>query len=250
MARRRTAGTTRASVSRSVSASTEAVAVPSGRRQKLSPERVTGAALRIVEREGLDAVSMRRLAAECGVPTMTLYTYFRNKDEVLDRILDSVLNRLELPDDCAEKGLAGLADIMRAFRAVLLEQPTVVGLFLTRRVVTSGLTHSIEASLTILRDAGFSRDEAARRWAMLLHYTLGFVVFEIPRQGGEESDRAVGQELAVLAAKDGLPLVAESVDLLPTMAHEENFTHGLEAILSGFEKTLQARNSASQERTG
>src|SRR3954465_533085 len=67
--------------------STESQAAP-GSRLGLSRERIVEGALELLDRDGLDAFSMRRLAEEPGVGTMTVYGYFRGKDELLEAVVD------------------------------------------------------------------------------------------------------------------------------------------------------------------
>jgi len=77
---------------------------PGSRRPRFSRDEIAGAALRIADSEGFDALSMRRLAAELGAGTMTLYHYVRTKDELLSLVNDTVMGELlvpagQLPDD-------------------------------------------------------------------------------------------------------------------------------------------------------
>src|SRR5207237_9092478 len=66
-----------------------------GPRARLSPDQVAAAALELLDREGLEALSMRRLAEQLGVGTMTLYGYFRSKDELLDAVIDAAVAHRE-----------------------------------------------------------------------------------------------------------------------------------------------------------
>jgi AcrR family transcriptional regulator len=70
-----------------------------GRRPRFRREEIAEAAVRIADAEGLDAVSMRRLAAELGAGTMTLYHYVRTKDEVMTLVNDAVMGEVVVPED-------------------------------------------------------------------------------------------------------------------------------------------------------
>ena len=79
-----------------------------GRKPRFTHDDVRAAAMRIADREGIDALSMRRLAAELEAPTMTLYHYVRTKDELLSLVVDAVMGEVVLPpDEVAPGGLAG-----------------------------------------------------------------------------------------------------------------------------------------------
>ncbi|MEI5010238.1 TetR/AcrR family transcriptional regulator [Streptomyces sp. NPDC087659] len=99
------------------------------RKPLLSRDRIVGAASALVDAEGLDAVSTRRLAAELGVSGPSLYNHFRNKDEILDAVADAVSAKVDLsmfdasdPRDWR----TALHDWAVSYRAALTEHPNVV----------------------------------------------------------------------------------------------------------------------------
>src|SRR5437773_696462 len=71
-------------------------------REKLTRERIVEAALQVMDAEGLEAVSMRRVAREVGVEAMSLYHYVKDKDDLLAGICDRVMADFEFPDDTGE----------------------------------------------------------------------------------------------------------------------------------------------------
>ncbi|MEV0612685.1 TetR/AcrR family transcriptional regulator [Nonomuraea sp. NPDC050404] len=91
-------------------------------RQTLSPRRIATTAVAIADAEGLDAVTMRRLAGELGVAPMAAYRYVSGKDELLELMVDHVYSELELPD-----GTAGWREALRAValrtRELILAHP-------------------------------------------------------------------------------------------------------------------------------
>jgi AcrR family transcriptional regulator len=101
------------------------------RRETLSRDRVLEAALALVDREGGEAVSMRRLAEALGVEAMSLYHHVENKAAVLDGIFERVL--AELPPAPPAKGFrSAMAERGRALRAVLRRHPNALAIFATR----------------------------------------------------------------------------------------------------------------------
>jgi len=209
-------------------------------RPELSAESIVDAALEIVDTSGLDALSMRKLAAQLGVSPMGLYSYFESKDDLLDRMADTVLERLEFPIVPGGDWKAQVRAIMQSLRGLLLSHPGVVRLFITRRVVTRALTRSIDATLGVLRDAGLPHDRLAPAYSALFTFTLGFVVFEIPRtlpEDAEESERHVAERLALMSERR-FPHVSDLASELAGMSASTNFDYGLDRLLDGLGQQL------------
>ena len=91
----------------------------------LQPERVVASALRIVDEQGLDALTVRKVADEFGVTPMALYWHFANKDALLDAVGEFVVGELRLPDDALglegylRHGMTALVDVMRAHPSIV-----------------------------------------------------------------------------------------------------------------------------------
>ncbi|MEU2263418.1 TetR/AcrR family transcriptional regulator C-terminal domain-containing protein [Streptomyces sp. NPDC019645] len=99
------------------------------RKPLLSRDRIVGAASALVDAEGLDAVSTRRLAAELGVSGPSLYNHFRNKDEILDAVADAVSAKVDLSmfdESDPRDWRTALHDWAVSYRAALTEHPNVV----------------------------------------------------------------------------------------------------------------------------
>lgn len=99
------------------------------RKPLLSRERIVGTASALVDAEGLDAVSTRRLAAELGVSGPSLYNHFRNKDEILDAVADAVSAKVDLSmfdESDPRDWRTALHDWAVSYRAALTEHPNVV----------------------------------------------------------------------------------------------------------------------------
>jgi AcrR family transcriptional regulator len=123
-------------------------------RAGLSREQVLDAALDLIDRQGVAALSMRRLGAELAVEAMTLYHYLPNKDALLDGVVERVMAQ-------AEAGLLdgpwdrALTDYARSLRATLLRHPGAALLVATRPAVTPETLRAAERGLTLLCGAGF-----------------------------------------------------------------------------------------------
>ena len=193
-----------------------------------------------IERDGPEALSMRRLAAELDVGTMTIYGYFRDKDELLDAVVDAASARIEIP---SRRGTwkSQIRALMEEIRKALADHPAGILLRLRRPMWSPGALRISETGDRILREAGFSKAEAARAYRSLFSYTFGFAAFT----PGAVSEEVKGQALAALAAlpQDQYPtLIEASSELVDAVGGEAQFHHGLDLLLDGLETKLKARS--------
>ncbi|GAA3189290.1 TetR/AcrR family transcriptional regulator [Dactylosporangium siamense] len=136
-------------------------------RQPLSAEAVIETALRLVDRDGLDALSMRRVAQELGTGAASLYAYFANKDELLEQLLDRIIGEIPLPVvslDPAEDWAAVVKRSCWESRAVFLAHRDLVKVARASIPVGPNSLRYIEAMLAVLRGAGIPDRIAA--WGM------------------------------------------------------------------------------------
>lgn len=144
----------------------------------LSRERVLRAALDLVDREGVEALTMRRLAHELGVTPMALYNHVGDKSELLDGIADQVVRELATPD-------AGLPwqervrTCMTELRRVCLEHPNAVPLIQTTRATTPALLRPFELVVDALEQAGLPAGRALEAWSALVGLTLGHLTYQL-----------------------------------------------------------------------
>src|SRR4051794_19070897 len=156
------------------------VAVSNGNRSR---EVIARAALDLVDREGLDALSMRRLAAELDMGTMTLYGYFRTKDELLDAVVEAASQGRHAPghDGSWEDTLRAVA---RGLRAGLARHPSLIELRLRRPIGGPGAFRLTEAGVAALLDAGLDPTAAARAVRALFLYVFRSLALGDPGGGG------------------------------------------------------------------
>jgi AcrR family transcriptional regulator len=206
-------------------------------RRSLSREQVAQAALAFIERNGPEALSMRRLAADLEVGTMTIYGYFRDKDELLDAVVDAAAARIEVP---RRRGTwkSQIRALMEQIRTALTEHPIGVLLRLERPMWSPGALRVSEAGVRILREAGFSRAEAARAYRSLFNYTFGFAAFS-PREVSEEVRRKALAALAALQQDEYPALIDARSELADAVGGEAQFHHGLDLLLDGLEAKLK-----------
>jgi AcrR family transcriptional regulator len=134
-----------------------AIEVAPKAREPLTRDRVLQAAVALADREGVDSLSMRRLAAELGVVPMALYKHVANKDEMLDGMIDVVVGEIDPPSDAAEWKSAVRERILSARRA-LLRHPWASSVMESRTTPTPTVVAYMDSMIGMFRAGGFSID--------------------------------------------------------------------------------------------
>ena len=202
-----------------------------GTRPKLTRGDIAAAALELADAEGLEALSMRGLAERLGVGTMTLYGYFRNKDELLDALVDAAVMETPLPSAEGDWPEA-LRTVVGSARQGLLRHPSIVELRMRRPVLRPEALRFGEAVLRILRGAGFGVEEAVAAFRLLFTYTVGFAAIS-PAESTESDRQAARTALAGLSPNE-FPALTEARDAASAaMGGEEMFAYGLDRIIDG-----------------
>lgn len=217
-----------------------------GRSTALTPERIIEAALRISDAESdLDRLTVRRLAAELEVGTMTLYSYFRGKDEILDAMADHVLGRMRLPAEPATSPAEALRSVAEAFLTMMREHPSVVRLLATRITNSrTALRGAMESVLAHLVEAGIPGPTAVRCYGFLITYAIGFVSYQTPRPWGhqdEQTSAEVRRQRTHFYA--GLPLeefpqMVALAEHLVELPGDEQYAMGVEAFVDSVVRSL------------
>lgn len=211
-------------------------------REPLTRARILRCALALIDAEGFEAVSMRRLAGELGVSPMSLYNHVPNKDAVLEGICEALLGEIDLSviekhDQWGDALKAGF----KSYRDVLLRHPNAVMLMETKPLITEDAMVPIEASFALLREAGFSAEEAVDAHCALLGLTMGHVVWQISNpMNNPEHMSAIGARNMALAP-ERFPKLLESMPYMMNVDYDRAFDFALDALLRGFEQKLGAR---------
>lgn len=205
----------------------------------LSPERIARAALDLADREGLDRLSMRRLARELGVTPMALYVHFRDKDELIDAVVDLAAREMNLP---SEHGpwKRQLRLLMVEIRRGVERHPAAARVRRSRPLMSPGVLRGPELGLRILARAGFTPGEAASAWRALFTYTLGFASFS-PEAMTPDARRYARSALAALPEDEFPTLTAAAPEAIAAMGGDEEFEFGLGALLDGLSRRCLER---------
>lgn len=206
-------------------------------RGSLTREEIVAAAIGLVDHDGWDAFSMRRLAAALGVAPMALYTHVRAKSDLADALVDQLYAGLDLDLDPGGDWFAQLLSLAHAVRDQFLAHPGVVPLALERSGIGEHTLRIGETIYGVLRPSGFDDDAVVTATYALTVFILGFVTLELPRVGVEDEDReeAVRRRGAMFA---GLPArtYPHHVALAPALARSRStdaFDRSVRLFLSG-----------------
>jgi AcrR family transcriptional regulator len=204
----------------------------------LSKQRVVLEAVRLADREGVDGLSMRRLAGVLGAGTMSLYHYVANKEELLDALVDVVFEEIELPPEGTDWQTAMRRRAVSA-RQVLARHPWAIGLMESRTSPGPANLRHHEAVTACLRKAGFSVVMATHANWLLDSYVYGFALQEasLPFDTADElADMTEDVYLPQLPPEE-FPYLNESAAVLVAAGYDpaEEFVFGLDLVLAALE---------------
>ena len=205
-------------------------------RGALTRDGVLRAAIEIADKDGIEAVTMRRLGDELGVEAMSLYHHVSNKDEVVAGMVDVLLAEIPLPPPGADWRAALRARALAA-RAVMARHPWGPGILGTRRGAPSpAVMRYMDWVVGVLRDAGFAPE--------LIHSAIHLVASRLFGFNDEAFSDGVRPEqakaLSTVIRIGDYPAIAAMVK---GMHHddEHEFTFGLDLILDGLERMRRAK---------
>jgi TetR/AcrR family tetracycline transcriptional repressor len=210
-----------------------------GRKPLLTQQSIVDAALRLVDRDGLDALTIRSVAAELGVKSASLYWHFPSKETLLDRLADEVLSGLA-PTAARPDWRATLRDGALALFRHLRARRDAARLRAGRLVTGPNTLRLMEAGLSVFVGAGFSPRAAAFASHALHIYVLGSVIFaEAPLSAIEaegataaEAREAARRALEVLPPTQ-FPTVTALAAPLTEGDAEARFLYGLDRFIDG-----------------
>jgi len=193
----------------------------------LSAELIYEHAVRVVDAEGLDALTMRHLAEEIGVATMSLYSHVATKEDLLLGVVNLVTSEMRLPPP-EDPPWEALRSVTREFRRVALRHPNLVPLIMRQPPTGYQGLRTLDAALDALRRAGMEPALAAQAYRLSASFAIGFVSLEC---GGffRPVDVAAGDVVAPIEVS-AVPRVAEMAPYLARWDADAEFERGMDAI--------------------
>lgn len=204
--------------------------------EKLSQRVIAEAALAAIDRDGVDGLSMRKLAHELGSSPMSVYTYFADRDALLDGVTQLLLARIETPPEDLHWRDA-MRFIMRSVREVALRHPKVAPLIGRFPPRTPDALAFVEAGFRSFRRAGFDERSTARCYRALAAYSMGTLDIELGGYFSAQTRGTAPIERADIAEPTAAKLLPQVSEIAPTLSAQDDaaeFEYGLELMLDGF----------------
>jgi AcrR family transcriptional regulator len=222
------------------------------RRHQLTRERVVAEALAVIAQDGVQALTMRRLAASLGVVPGALYRHVRNKQRLQDLVLDNVLAEVDVHLDPSLGWNDQLMVLAHRLRQVLEDHPGVAGILKARDPLGPHSLALAEAFLGPLRAAGFADREAGLAFFVLVDYTIGFAVSSPPTSVNEQrvrdpATRAQLHQFFRSLPPDRFPALVAVGEHVWVDNRDERFAAGLQVLVDGLE---HARTSPATSLRG
>jgi AcrR family transcriptional regulator len=199
----------------------------------LSRERIAAAAMALVDREGLSALSTRRLGEELGCEAMSIYHHFPGKAHLMDALVDLMLAEARVPSAEQWDWLERLRRAAHGFRAMALKHPKFFPFFAVHRLNTLSGVAYVDDIIGILRDAGFSDREAAIYFREVGYYLTGAALDETAGYAkGPSAAEPVSNETIAANFKH----LAAAAPYFQPAHFRATFETGLEILLEGIRR--------------
>lgn len=217
----------------------------------LSREQIVGAAMELLDTEGVNGLSMRRLGTKLDAGATSIYWHVKNKDALLELASDHAFGEIELPDVAEIGWRAAATALADGMRAMVLRHPWLVSVFATRLHYGPNLARFQDHTIGVYQAAGFPDDELDSVMGTVDSYVLGSALGEaawhtqLREMGEDPKDRidsllAKGREIAA-----PYPRLLDRINAYGTDAmiedgkiRESGFDYGLRAVLDGLETRI------------
>ena len=188
-------------------------------RGTISRSQIVEAALRSLRTTGFEQMTIRSLAADLNVAPMSLYRYIRDKDDLMDEVVEELLIQSQPMPAATGTWQARLTVAAEGLRCLLVEEPGALYVYLRHPVISPTAIRRMELMLKILREAGYDTASSKTAYAALQTYTVGFAVLETSRAGWVPPEKTgrMAKELLVITSP-------------------QHFASGLRYLLAGIER--------------
>jgi AcrR family transcriptional regulator len=175
--------------------------------------------LRSLRTTGFDQMTIRNLAAELDVAPMSLYRYIRDKDDLMDEVVEALLIQSQPMPPASGTWQSRLTAAAEGLRALLVDEPGALYVYLRHPVISPTAIRRMEAMLKILREAGYDAASSKTAYAAIQTYTVGFAALETSRAGWTPPEGA-----------------SRAATELAAMTSPRQFASGLRYLMSGIER--------------
>ncbi len=212
-----------------------------GSRPPLSRARVLETGIALADRDGIEGLSMRRLAQELGVEAMSLYHYVARKSDLLEAMLDSVYAEMERPSEVGDGRPAIRATALSAHH-VLLRHPWACGLLMSPSSPSPARLAWMDSVLGRLRQAGFTPELTHHAYHALDSHIVGFTLWVLPYLAIARERPDVAERFLREIPLADLPWLAEHIEYHADdkAGDTSEFDFGLDLLLDGLERLRTA----------
>ncbi|MFC5002282.1 TetR/AcrR family transcriptional regulator C-terminal domain-containing protein [Dactylosporangium cerinum] len=198
------------------------------RPRSLTDDQIAAAALALIDRAGLAVLSMRTVAAELGMGTMSLYRYVTDREQLERLVVELVLRDVDLTPPADVPWTDQVTAVTGGIRDAVSAHPAAVPLFLTHRSTSAGVMRCGEVLLRVLAGAGFHGPDRVVAFRTLLAFLIGALTTE-------HLGPLSGPGTAALARLPGddFPFLAETARAARSIGPDEEFYRGLTVVLAG-----------------
>jgi AcrR family transcriptional regulator len=188
-------------------------------RGTISRSQIVEAALRALRTSGFEQMTIRSLAADLDVAPMSLYRYIRDKDDLMDEVVEELLIESQPMPGASGSWQTRLTEAADALRRLLVEEPGALYVYLRHPVISPTAMRRMEMMLKILREAGFDAPSSKTAFLAIQAYTVGCAAVETSRKGWVPPEKSSHMATELLA-----------------MTSPKQFASGLRYLLAGIER--------------
>jgi AcrR family transcriptional regulator len=202
----------------------------------LTAEKIRQEALRLIDTEGLEEFSTRKLGAALGCEAMAIYWYYPSKEALLDAVVDELVARIGMGVSEEADWIAALRALAHAYRKLAHKHPNAFPLLATRRFATESTFRFLDGLFELARSEGLDDRTAARFFRLVSSYCSGVALDELA--GLRELEREVTGP-----ARADFPRLAAAWGWLEPTHYDDVFSFGLEVLLDALAKAPKKRRS-------
>lgn len=205
-----------------------------GRRLGLTREKVIAAAVKVIDREGPDSFSLRRLASELDIEVMSLYNHVPNKEALLDGVAETLLARIDFSGANAGTWQDRIRAHAVAFRAAAKQHPKAFQLVCTRPTQSPAALETIRSALGGIAELGLAPEEQVHALRSYVAFIVGTIMRELGSAitvGTVDPDQVQQRVDEITATGD--PLLASTAPYLAVSDHDVEFRYGIELLIAG-----------------
>ena len=206
----------------------------------LTAERIRDEALRLIDAEGLEAFSTRRLGAALGCEAMAIYWYYPSKDALLDAVVEALISRLPVEEATPGDWIDAFRKLAHGYRRLAHQHPNAFALLATRRFATEGTYRFLDGLFELARHGGLDDRQTARFYRLVSSYCSGVALNELAALGDAKRAAASAEVAAeAKAAREAFPTLASVSSWLEPEHFDEVFDFGLELLLDALQRAPQ-----------